>query len=117
MSTNNPYYASPAIDDSLFDGRRLTIQRIGPTSTARMMGALNAFVGLIAGVFVSLATLVGQANNNKLGAPAAMIGITAVVVLPVVYGLLGGLAGLLGAVTYNLIASAFGGIEIHLSRP
>ncbi len=43
-----------------------------------------------------------------------LFGVGAVVVMPIVYGLLGFVSALVGAALYNLVARVTGGIELEL---
>ena len=98
----------------------MKLKRIGPLSCAKMAGVLYAALGLIFGFFVSAAALFGVA----LGAGASdepgmavfglLFGVGAIVVLPIVYGLLGFVSALVGAALYNLVARVTGGIELEL---
>jgi hypothetical protein len=45
--------------------------------------------------------------------PFAGIGIAAVFVIPIVYGIFGFIGGMISAVLYNVFAGIVGGIEVH----
>jgi hypothetical protein len=88
-----------------------------------MFGLLYACMGLIFLPFIALAALAGvfaeQAQHAQGGsaAPAAiatglMIGFG--IMMPVIYGVMGFLIGVIGAAIYNLIASWIGGIEVEV---
>jgi hypothetical protein len=70
-----------------------------------------AIVGLVLGVICSVFAMAGHAH---LGIPRAA-GMFAVVFCPIVYGLAGGIASVIGALLYNLAASWVGGVEVELS--
>ena len=57
-------------------------------------------------------------DSSGTGAEAALtsmiFGVGAVIILPLFYGILGGIFAALGAMLYNLIARFFGGIRIDL---
>jgi hypothetical protein len=42
-------------------------------------------------------------------------GAGAIVLLPICYGVIGGISGALGAVIYNLVAGWVGGLEVDIS--
>jgi hypothetical protein len=44
----------------------------------------------------------------------AMFGIFAIIGLPILYGVMGVIAGGIGAALYNLFAGIFGGVEVEL---
>jgi len=98
----------------------MQLKRIGPLSCARMAAVLYAALGLIVGFFVSVAALLGMALGSVVeGEPGAaliglLFGIGAIVLLPIVYGLLGFVCALVGAALYNLVARLTGGIELEL---
>jgi hypothetical protein len=98
----------------------MRLKRIGPLSCAKMAGVLYAALGLIVGFFISIAALFGVAlSSGAEGEPGAafiglLFGVGAIVVLPIVYGLLGFVSALVGAALYNLVAKLTGGIELDL---
>ena len=97
-----------------------SVTRIGVLSLAKMLAVTYAFLGLFFGGVLSLFALMGAAVGGAAGGDgggiAAMIlGVGAVVVLPIVYGCLGFVGGLIMAPLYNLVAKVVGGIEVELS--
>jgi len=87
-----------------------------------MLGVLYACLGLIFLPFFALAGLAGafaqQAHQAQgSAAPAAiatgvMIGFG--IMMPIIYGVMGFVFGVIGAAIYNLIASWIGGIEVEV---
>jgi hypothetical protein len=95
----------------------MTIRRVGPLSCAKIAAALYAVMGLVGGIFLSLAAMAGAfaADNGPGGILGAMFGVGAIVMLPIFYGCLGFVATLILASIYNALASAVGGIEVEIS--
>lgn len=97
-----------------------SVSRIGVLPLAKMLAVTYAFLGLFIGGIVSLFAVMGAAMGGAMGKDAggglgAMIfGVGAVIVLPIVYGCLGFVGGLITSVLYNLVAKVVGGIEIEL---
>jgi hypothetical protein len=87
----------------------MVLNRIGPLSAAKVVTVLYAIFGLIMGAFFSIAALFRP--DGGLG---AMWGVAAVVIFPVLYGVLGFLVTLLTTWLYNVVAGAVGGIELDL---
>ena len=101
----------------------MQIRRIGVLSLAKVMGIIYAFFGLLFGLVFSLFALLGAALGGlaaESGEEAAaavfglLFGVGAVIALPVLYGLLGFIGGLLTAALYNLAAKVMGGIELEM---
>lgn len=98
-----------------------SVSRIGVLSLAKILAVTYAFLGLFIGAVISLFAMMGAAMGGALGQDAggglgAMIfGVGAVIVLPILYGCLGFIGGLIGALLYNLVSKVVGGIEIELS--
>jgi hypothetical protein len=96
----------------------MVIRHIGVWSAARMYAAISAAAGLFFGLCLAALSVLGAG----FGAPAddaptwlaPVFGMGAIVALPVFYGVMGLLAGSIGAVIYNLFASVVGGLEIDL---
>lgn len=96
------------------------IRRIGVLSLAKVLAATYAGLGLLIGGVLSVISVVGgvlgAAITQDAGGLAGMLfGLAAVIVLPIVYGLVGFVTGLVIAPLYNLVARAVGGIEVELS--
>jgi hypothetical protein len=98
----------------------MIIRRIGVLSLAKFMGGIYGAIGLLIGAVLSLAALAGAAiggvQNDEPGAAVigAFVGVGAIIVLPIFYGLMGFLGGLVAAFLYNLFAGVFGGIELDV---
>jgi hypothetical protein len=100
-----------------------TIKRIAPLQAGKMMGVLYACMGLIFLPFFMLAAAVGafaqhtQGAQDASGAPAAvaagiMFGMG--IFMPVIYGVMGFVFGVIFAAIYNLVAHWIGGIEVEV---
>jgi hypothetical protein len=92
------------------------IKRISPGSAFKVGLVTYALFGLIAGVFCSLIALTGVSFAPHAQMPfARAIGTFAVIVCPIVYGIIGGIAAVIGALIYNLAASWVGGLAVDIS--
>lgn len=93
----------------------MVVRRVGVWSVARIYGAMLAGFGLIAGACLALFSMIGAGLASQSGdAPAwlgPMFGIGAIVFLPVLYGVIGLVAGTVSALLYNLFAGLVGGVE------
>jgi hypothetical protein len=95
----------------------MVLRRIGILSLGKFFCVLYGLMGLLVGAAVFLGSISGAAFNVRGPAGAMLgIGVSVIIVLPLLYGLLGFLFGILGAALFNLVASMVGGIEIQLSR-
>ena len=90
------------------------LRSVGVLSCAKIYGVIHMALGILFGLFFVLIAMVGLAAapaQQKIG----MIGILIIAALsPFIYGALGFVVGALGALLYNWIASAIGGIEMEL---
>ena len=92
------------------------LKRIGPASAFKIGLASYAFLGLIAGVFCSLIVLTGASFAPHAHMPfAPAFGLFAVILCPIVYGIVGGIAAVIGALIYNLASGWVGGVEVEIS--
>jgi hypothetical protein len=96
----------------------MVIKRVGPMSLAKIAFVLYAGIGLLVGVVVSLISVAGMgarlADSGAPGFIAPLIGVGAVVLLPICYGLFGSLGALIGAALFNAAAKMTGGVEIEV---
>jgi hypothetical protein len=94
----------------------MVIKRFEPLSVGKIAGILYAAIGLVIGVIVSLAaTIGGLAGHSDFGAfTGGLVGIGAIIILPIFYGVLGFVVAIIAAWLYNLAAGFVGGIEIDV---
>lgn len=94
----------------------MVLKSIGVFSLAKVMGTLYATIGFFFGLIFSLLSLVGAglAGGGSEGFIVFILGVGAVIILPVFYGAIGFLAGLLISALYNVIAGMVGGVELNL---
>jgi hypothetical protein len=97
----------------------MVIKRVGPLSCAKIAGLLYAGIGFIVGGCVTLLSmLVGGlalAGEHGGGSMSMMFGAAAIVVLPIVYGVLGFVSTAVMAWLYNVVAGIAGGVEVEVS--
>jgi hypothetical protein len=101
----------------------MRVKRIGIGSAAKLSGALYGAAGLFIGVIVGLASLVGAGFASQFAADSAdappaflgaLLGVGAIFLFPLLYGLLGLVVGAITAALYNLFAGFVGGLEVEL---
>jgi len=97
------------------------IKRIAPLQAGKMVGVVYACLGLIFLPIFLLAAAAGafaqHAQPGQSAAPAAAVAGAMFVVglfMPVIYGVMGFILGVLGSAIYNLIARWIGGIEVDV---
>jgi hypothetical protein len=94
------------------------IKSVGVLSVARIMGMIYGCMGLIFAPFFLLIGLMGSALGRQNSPLAGIFGVGFALVMPVLYGVIGFIAGLIGASLYNLFARWAGGFELELeARP
>ncbi len=96
----------------------MVLKRVGVFSLGKVAGILYAVFGLIAGGILSLVAIVGAAAGAAAegweALFAVLFGVGAVIVLPLLYGLMGFIGGLITAVIYNFVAGVAGGVVLEL---
>jgi len=104
-----------------FGREQMVIKRIGVLKAAIVQACVMGLFGLVFGLcFLLFGTLFGSmmgsmSNNAGAGAGLGMIGgIGMVIFLPIMYGVMGFVAGAIGAAVYNLVAGWVGGIELEV---
>lgn len=92
------------------------VKNIGAVSLATTMGVLYAALGLIVGAILALIALAMPSSglSGSAGMFGMMGGVASIIVLPLVYGVLGFVLGLISAAIYNVVARMTGGVELTL---
>jgi len=95
----------------------MVLRRISPLSAGKLMAVLYALFGLLIGALMTLMSVMGGGSEagEAMGMMGPMMGVGAIVILPIVWGILGFIGGLLGAVFFNIAAKIGGGLELDLS--
>jgi hypothetical protein len=98
----------------------MVIKRVNPLSAAKLSGVLGVLLGLIVGACISLIMMV--AGRAATAADAAvprfagpLVGVGAIIILPIFYGVFMFIVGLLQAALYNVAARWMGGVEIDVA--
>ncbi len=95
----------------------MKLKRIGILSAASIGGLVYAAIGLLIGVFFSFFSMIGLfAAGQSSDFPSFMapfLGLGAVIVMPIFYGIIGFIAFTIGAALYNGIAMLTGGLELE----
>jgi hypothetical protein len=90
-----------------------TIQRIGPASAFEVGFVINACLGFLAGVFCSAIAVAGVPFAPHEHLPR-LVTLFAVVLCPIVYGLIGAVGTLISVLLYNLACGWVGGLEADI---
>ena len=92
------------------------VKHIGAVSLATTMGVLYGALGLIVGAIIALIALAIPSSGlgGSTGMLGMMCGVASVIVLPLVYGILGFVGGLIMAAIYNVVAKVTGGVELTM---
>lgn len=95
------------------------VKKIGALSLAKLQAIIMAVFGLFLGILYALmgptiiqASLAGGQAIPEVG--KFIFGPWAILILPVIYGIMGFIVGLVFAGVYNLVARIFGGLKIEL---
>jgi hypothetical protein len=97
----------------------MVIKRVQPVRLGKMLGLLYAILGLVVGLCFSLIGLASSSFSSAAHTPGfpgmgLFFGVGAIVFLPIFYGILGFVGGLISAALYNGLANVIGGIVIEV---
>lgn len=99
----------------------MIVKRISPLSAAKIGGLIYALIAFPFALLLWVISLIGLSSygltNSPFGPGAGLVagaGATAVVGLPIIYGIVGFVITLFGAWVYNLMAALVGGLRIEV---
>ena len=99
-----------------------TVRRVGPGSAFKIGLVLYGIIGLVAGIVMACVSLVAGSlgNMGQSAVPGGRalglgMGFGAIILFPLLYGVIGGVFAAVGAVIYNLVAGWVGGLEVDIS--
>ena len=90
------------------------VKSVGVLSVAKIMGMMHACMALIFAPFLLLIGVMASAFGQQKNPLAGFFSVGIAVLMPIFYGAIGFIAGLLGALLYNLFARWVGGFELQL---
>lgn len=95
------------------------LKSISPLSLGKILGLLFACLGLLFVPFFLLFALIAPHLPHASGNPGVaglpfVFGVGLALMIPIFYGVLGFLQGVIGAAIYNLLARWIGGIEVEV---
>ncbi|MEP6632845.1 MAG: hypothetical protein ABJA62_01410 [Luteimonas sp.] len=96
----------------------MIIRRIGVLSAAKIVAIISAAIGLIAGLcFFAVSSIGGAAMQQAGQADAGMawmsgLGALAIVVMPILYGIIGFIGGAIEAFIFNIATKFVGGLQV-----
>ena len=97
------------------------IKRFGVLSVGIISGILYAIGGLIGALFmipfVAIMSAIDPMMNGDFTPFGWIFGGFAIILLPIIYGVLGFIGGIICAALYNLFAMLVGGIKVELESP
>ena len=95
----------------------MVIKKVGVLSLGKISGAVYGMMGLLVGFIFAAVSLLGgfgaMAQESSAPILGMFFGVGAIIIFPVMYGVMGFIGGLLTALLYNLTANLVGGIEIE----
>ena len=98
----------------------MVLKRIGVLSVAKIVGAVYAVFGVLAGLFfMSLSFLgagIAAANEDFPPFVGMLFGVGAIIIFPLMYACMGFVFGALSAALYNLFSGMVGGIEVEMQQ-
>ena len=91
------------------------LKKIGVVATGKICGLFGVIFGLLVGILVGLSS---QVENTDLvpQVSQAISGWSAAILMPIIYGIVYFLGGLIGAALYNLFSKWVGGIPVELEK-
>ena len=103
---------------------KVQIKRMGVFSCAKIYSITLAAMGLIIGVIYGLIFMVvggammagGGRDSGMAGGSSIVIGLVMMIAIPVFYGIIGFIGGIVGALVYNVAAGVVGGLELEIEN-
>jgi hypothetical protein len=101
----------------------MMVRRIGVLSLAKIQGLLLFVIGIIIGVIYGLIFMVFGAAMSSMsggkdrfmgGLSSVVVGLLMMIGIPIFYGVLGFIGGLISGLVYNLAAGVVGGVVLDL---
>lgn len=95
----------------------MVIRRIDPFQAGKVCGTLYAILGLIFGLlFAAMGSMVTSSLSPDGAGLFGGLGLAAIIVLPLLYGIIGFIMTIIMAALYNLVAGWVGGLRVDVEE-
>lgn len=95
-----------------------TLKKIHPLSCGKILAVIYAGMSLLFMPFVALGLLIpaltGGHGQTSSAVATGVAGVVMMLILPIFYGIMGFIFGLLGAWLYNVVAGWIGGLQFEV---
>jgi hypothetical protein len=93
------------------------VKRVRPLSLGKMFGAIYGVMGLIAGGAITIFSILGKSLSTTEGDfGGSMFGVGAIILVPLIYGVMGFVLGVISGWLYNIAAKLVGGVEVEIEE-
>lgn len=97
---------------------KVVIKKFDVMSVAKVYGLIGVIIGFILGLIIALFAGIASAFAGMFGAGTgafgiAGFGILAIIIAPIMYGIMLFIGGAIGAFIYNIVADKIGGISFE----
>ncbi len=90
------------------------IKKIGVLSLGKILAVLYAIMGLLLALFLVLLPLPMSTMMHSSVAGGPLFGTGAIIALPIIYGVMGFIAGIIMALVFNVASGVIGGLEVEI---
>lgn len=92
----------------------MKVKKIGVLSMAKIYGAIGVVIGFAIGLLIAFFSVFIAMFPVKGSMMFAGLGLLAIIIVPLLYGIILFIAGAVGAWIYNIFAAWVGPVEIEL---
>lgn len=97
----------------------MKLVKIGVMSLAKVQAIAGVITGFLAGIMFTLASLTASGLSRSSGTgfgSFAGFGAASIIIMPIMYGIGGFIAGIVGAWLFNLVLKITKGLEIDIKN-
>jgi hypothetical protein len=92
---------------------KVTVKKFDVYSVAKVYAVIGVVIGFFIGLMIAIFAGLGSAASDTMGFPGVGLvgmGVAAIVVAPIVYGIMMFISGAVSALIYNFVAQKIGGV-------
>ena len=97
--------------------KEIEIKKLDILSVAKIYAIIGAIIGFVIGIITAIVVISGggifMMGLGTMSGLAIAIGVLSIIIMPIIYGIIGFLVGLIFSWLYNVIAERIGGIKFQ----